>query len=87
MSATNRGGRRPKAVSPELALAMLQSALGYCQQANLKVLLTNEGGDCVARIVGVQAATGVDGINRLALAKPITTLVIEAKPVLATEAA
>lgn len=76
MSATSKGGRKAKPVAPELAMAMLSSALAYCQQAGLTVRLTNDGGDCLARIVGVQAATGADGINRFSLANPTTIMAI-----------
>ena len=73
-SATNKGGRRPKPVAPETALAMLASALGYCQLAGLRVVQLNEGSDLITRIVGAQVNTGADGINRFSLLKPETTM-------------
>lgn len=77
MSATSKGGRRAKRVAPELALAMLQSALAYSREAGLTVRLTNEAGDLIVRIVGAQAGTGPDGITRFSLAAPVATLANE----------
>ena len=75
MSATSKGGRKPRAVSPEVALAMLQSAMSYCQLAELPVTVIQEGTALIVRIEGVTAQTGANGTTSFSLANQTTTLV------------
>jgi hypothetical protein len=48
---------------PNEALSMLQSAIGYCQRAGLRVRYSNGGNHIVLAIEGAQVATQ-DGVTR-----------------------
>lgn len=78
MSATKQGGRKAKAVAPEVALAMLQSAMAYCRDADLQVIQANDGDDLVLRVVRVNGRTGIDGITRYSRVNVPTTMMANA---------
>jgi chaperone required for assembly of F1-ATPase len=72
MNETKRVARKLKTVDASIALAMLQSAMSYCQSAKMPVVLEQQNTTLVINLSGVRAVIATTGKVKFEL---ITTLV------------